>query len=504
MCRAVSEGGRRCVGTRQQYESKVKSLTELIENKKAVTQQLQRRMDDPKISGDKLSETKIRFVTEMEMMRKWEGHLEELKTHWDQSEEGIAGLKAEVARTLENHPQYVVLHARLEAAEKGRAEEQKRRREVNIRAHNLDNVMRAAGYSQDEIDKMRKLVIEAYSSKTTPSEKTLKTRFDNAQDKWDDVKPSGNAYKEHMENLRRIAGSYSTTPEKRMELIETAKAEFAVEKKTAELNFKNARGLYDTTASGRAELKTKLEDADKAGRLTAVSALRGRLVSAEKRYELIRRADNARGRIKRQLVSDAKARGEDTTNKVWNAVRTLTPVNGNGDPITAPDPSERRKYVKVNLTEKDYANIKSDFEKTASHKEFKSNAEYTKRLNEYISARVSTTNFKAYHTAPTVVEANQKVRTGSTPNHGRNTADASGAKRDIRIKVSVTQKQAQNLKAVAGHLENTPASIARRLALGGREDLFAIQNDRANDKHWRKMTSAAQEHLGEKVTKNFR
>lgn len=509
MCRAIEEGGRRCVGTRREYDAKVKKLTDYIEKKKEVLASIQRRIDDKDLPSDKIADAKIRFVTENDIMRKWEAHLEEMRSHWDQSEEGMEGLRAEIANSLENSPQYIQAHARLMDAEKARAEAKARREEYATKLHNLVTVMKGEGYSDEEIEEMRQLTITAYSYKTTPSEKTLKKRLDNAQKTWDSMKkpsgvaPGGDVYEEHSARLRRIADTRSLSSEERIERINVAKAEFEVKKNVAELNFKNARDLYDTTATGRKELEKKIARAEKNDLLVAISALSGRRVQAEAAHRLIRRSDNARGQLKRDLTSMAKARGLDTT-KVWNAVRNVNPLDRNGNPIQAPDPSDRRKHITLNLNAKDVANIRSDYEKTEGFNKKASKQEQEAGFREYVSARLASTDFKAYHNASSVVEANRRVRTGSTGRAGRNTTDVEGNARKIRFRVSVTHKQEQNLKAISGHLETTKASVARRLALGGRENLFSIQNDRSNDAHWKKMTRAAQEHLGEEVTENYR
>lgn len=501
MCRAVAEGGRRCVGSKQQYEERLNNLRGKIDRKHGRISSIETRLAKM-TSPVRKRKLMAQLIEEQATMEKWLAYEKELNEHWDRSNFGLAELREALSKSSPLEPDYYPLLDRIKKAEKAQKEEELRRREQGTQNHNLTNVMRGEGYSEAEIEEMRQLAIEGWSHQLAPGQKTLEARFAKAQEQWDQYKKGGEKYEAHHEELRRIADRRTLSSDEKLARIEQAKAKYKHEKNLALTHWTNSRAKYEATTQGRRELAEKIEKVGSSNPALAAK-LRFRLENAEKTYELTRRADTARNALKRRLTSLAKAYGKDEK-KVWNALRHPNLVDMGGKPVSTPDPADARDHITVTITEKDYVAIRSDFERTGEYDKTAPPEAQHAAFQRFLSARASTTNFKGFHTAKTVVEANQKVVTGSTGRQGRNTTDASGLVRDRKIRVSLTQKHRNNLKALAGQLETTTSSVVRRLALAGREDLFAIQNDRSNDSHWKKMTKASQEHLGEEVTANFR
>lgn len=521
------------MGTRHKYEERADYLQYKIEGKNGHISSLQNRLKNPNLPKHVQGAITGKLREAEEIKAKHEKSLAELNAEWDVSPQGYMDLQEELASAKEGTAEYGALKKRLEQAEKTRVENERINRERGTRINNLLTVMKGEGYSEAEMEEMRVLTLEGYAHKLAPGERTLEERFEKAQAVWDTYKKDGERTKENMAKRRAIADSAFLKPEERIARIEKVKNEFLEEKSNALISWRNARARFEATPKGRRQLAEKIAAAEennarlieqaqrdaKAGTLTSekvsevatqaaktttiVGTLSLRLKEAEKTYELTRRTDTARAKLKRTLMSMAKSTGRDEK-KVWKAIQSITPVDADGKPLKGKDPSELRTGLSVRFTTSDVEAMRRDYRKSPSFDPKADKETQDKGFHRFVAARVASDNFKALHTDKTVIEANRKVATGSTGRVGRNTTDPRGEVREVHMTIRFTQKHLENIRGFAGHVESTPGSVIRRMALGGRENLFSIQNDRANDAAWKKMTNAAQKHLGEEVTDNYR
>lgn len=437
--------GKRCGNP---IHERVEALTSQVNEAKAFRDAL-----DPEVVRSREITKATKIVTVLE------GRLKEAQTKYDATNEGFAALEASSQDADLSSAERTALKVRLKDATKERSDREKVVSDSEARRANVMHFLEQAGVPASERIDFNDTNIYMAASGSAKHYETIK---DNRM----------KAYQSHLAAYNKALAKASTT-------AETAKVDevegLAVEK--AKSDYNRALYVYDSTAQGVENLKTKVAKASVCYTVKDqqnLAKLEIRLANAEKKHRQNLDSRNYRTAKLAALKATVSAHGGDVAGAV-EAFKNKNPL-----PKTAkrrvPVDHMRSSKVYAHLTERDTALIEAEFKQSP---EYKSGGDTARA--RFLERKIMAPPHERY-LGESLAEADAKVTIASNGKTGRNNTvidlnQGKGVARDQMMGMCLTTRDAQILRDRADFV-GTSLSTSLRDSLLGRNPL-ARENDRS-------------------------